>query len=246
MKLRAVLIFTGLIFCVTCVAAPPKTKEEFIAAVRAAFVAKDVKKIHELSWEKGMSDFDMQQVDQVLPMMVQQLNGGETYSLEPKETESDSPQIMMGRRLEPTHEIDGMVKIAQKSADGSSSSSMSLPYALIDGSYYIVSTKSTDLNWKGPPDKTLVVNVTGDGQDKVKTHIKYNVSGLDLEHDQKYASDILSGQYISEVTVTSDSDDVNVVLDLRDEDGNSYYQSAPLKGKGEIHYHKGDKGAADK
>ena len=48
-----------------------------------------------------------------------------------------------------------------------------------------------------------------------------------------------TGQYIREVTVKSDSDDTNVTLELLD-DEKPYYDSAPLKGKGEIDYKKGD------
>ena len=139
--------------------------------------------------------------------------------------------VAMGRRFEPTHPADGMLKLVNKSKDPRSSSSMEMAYAVIDGSYYLVTVKSTDLGWKGRPDKSLNVMVLGAGQDKVKVHLKYNASGVDLERDQG-ASAIFPGQYVSEVTVKSDSDDVDVTLRLLDEKGTIYYLSEPLKGRG--------------
>lgn len=219
---------------------PPKTQEAFIAALRSAFQAQDIPRIHQLTWEQGMSDFDKDQQQMMLPMMLKQSAGVASITLGPLPPDFMDTPVAWGRRIEVTHKPDGMVKLVEIPKDQNSSGEMDMPYAVIDGAYYLVTSKTTDLGWKGPQDKSLNVSVLGAGQDKVKIHIKYNASGVDLEMDPLSPSIGFAGQYITEVTVKSDSDDTNVTLKLLDEKGQPYYQSAPLKGKGEIDYKKGD------
>jgi hypothetical protein len=241
MKLAAFFCL-GLILSVTCRADPPKTKEEFLAAVRAAYQAQDVRRVHELTWEKGMSDFDKNQEQQMLDMMVYN-NGIESVSFQPLPADFMDTPVAWGRRIEPTHPAEGIIQVDEKPKEKDSASSVSMPYAVIDGGYYLVTAKTTDLGWKGPQDKTLNVTVTGAARGDVKIHVKYNASGVDLERDQSSPSSAFPGQYISEVTVRSDRDGTDVTLELLGEKGRAYYKSAPLKGKGEIHYHKGDETA---
>ena len=114
-------------------------------------------------------------------------------------------------------------------------------------------------------DKHFYVSVSGKGFDKVKVRIRYNASGVDMEDDETgfgpYGVASEGGkswttsvgkpyrcQYISEVTVTSKDDDVDVTLNL---DGmekfiTPFYKSEPLKGKGQIVYKKGDVSAPSK
>lgn len=237
------LILPLLLVCTTCIAQPPKTKEEFLAAVRTAFETKDVKRIHELTWENGVSEFDRKQADQVMPMMLMDMNGIESVSFEPLPPGFFEPSVAFGRRMEPTHPADGIVKIVQKPKVRGSSSSMRMPYAVISGGYYRIAQKTTDLGWKGPRDSTLNVMVMGPGQEKVKTLVKYNASGVESERN---SSGCFPGQYIREVTVLSESDDVDVTMSLVDPKGDAYYRSEPLKGKGRIHYKKGDAGVPAK
>jgi hypothetical protein len=235
----AALIFL-ILFSLTCRADPPKTREDFEAAIRSAFDAKDIQRIHDLTWEKGMSDFDRDQEKQMLPMMLDQSGGVASISFEPLPSDFMDTPVAWGRRIEVTHPADGMVKLVEKPKGNNSSSEMSMPYAVIDGGYYLVTAKTTDLCWKGPPDKSLQVAVQGAGQDKVKIHVKYNASGVDIDMDPTSPSISFAGQYIRQVTVKSDRDDTNVTLQLLDENGHSYYESAPLRGKGEIDYNRGD------
>src|SRR5208282_5064831 len=114
------------------------------------------------------------------------------------------------------------------------SAAAEVPYAVIDGGYYIVGQKTTNLGWKGPLDRPFSVSVTGNGQDKVKVHIKYNASGADLESDGSHG---FPCQYISEVAVTSVDDDVDVTLKIAD-GTKTIYESKSLKGKGQILYEK--------
>ena len=238
MKLAA-LIFLSLLLSAPCRADPPKTREDFLAAVRAAFDSKDIKRIHELTWEKGISDFDRNQEELMLPMMVNQSAGIASITFGPLPPDFMNIPVAWGRRIDITHPADGIVKLVEIPKDKNASGELDLPYAVIDGGYYLVTAKTTDVGWKGPQDKPLNVTVLGAGQDKVKVHIKYNASGVDLEMDPDTSSIGFTGQYIREVTVKSDSDDTNVTLELLD-DEKPYYDSAPLKGKGEIDYKKGD------
>jgi len=239
----AALLLLSLLLSATCRADPPKTREDFLAAVRAAFDAKDFKRIHALTWEQGMSDFDKQQENQMLPMMLGGTGGVESISFAPLPADFMDIPVAWGRRIDITHPADGLVKIVPKPSDKNSSQELTVPYALIDGGYYLVTSKTMDLGWKGPRDKTLNVSILGTGADKVKIHLKYNASGVDLERDQRSSSEAFVGQYISEVTVKSDREDTDVTLQLMDENQKPYYVSAPLKGKGEIDYHKGDSSA---
>lgn len=245
MKLFLGVFFCAVLFSTVSFADAPKTKEDFVAAVKTAFEAKDTKKIRELVYEKGQSDFDNKQEEQILPMMVKQLDGTETFTIEPLPADMETMQIAMGRKIEPTHAPDGVLKVQHTSADGNSKWSFTLPYAQIDGVFYITGTKSTDLGWKGPEDKLIVVNVHGADKDKLKAHIKYNASGVDQERNMKYPSATLMVQSITEITVTNDDDSATLQLEIETRDGSLHYQSAPLKGKGVITYHKGDKSAPE-
>jgi len=252
-----------LLVCTACFAEPPKTKEDFLVAVRAAYEAKDLKRIHELTWEKGMSDADKKMDAGSWEPMVANIKKIESVTLKPLPTNYQAVLIGNGKRYETTYPAIGMVEINTSGDRGSIS--LGGPYAVIDGGYYMVTSKSTDLGWKGPHDKMLSVTVTGKGQDKVAIHVKYNASGVDLASDEKPTvvagkettpPTVVSGsrfkgvlgQYIEEVTVVSNDDDVDVTLELRDQQypAEPFYKSHPLQGKGQIVYKKGDKGVSSK
>lgn len=240
---RLIFIFLSLVS--PCLAQPPKTKDDFVTAVRSAYEAKDLKRIHGLTWESGISDWDRKMQDQMLPMMLNTIKGTGKATWEPVPSDFMDVQIAGGRSIEPTHPADGMLKLDLKTENPQSSASIEVPYAVIDGGYYIVTSKSTDIGWKGPKDKTLNVMVLGQGMEKVGVHVRYNASGVEMERDQG-PSRLFPGQYIEEVTVTSNDDDVDVTLQLVNEQGDPYYKSEPLKGKGQIHYKKDEKSTSSK
>ncbi len=91
--------------------------------------------------------------------------------------------------------------------------------------------KSTDLNWKGPEDKNIGYMVMGAGADKLQGEGQWNASGVDMEKPISSPSLSLLGQYIQEVSVTSDSDDTDVTIKIM-ENGKPIFESARLKGKG--------------
>jgi len=238
MKPAAFLL--SLLFAATCLAGDlPKTRDAFLTAVRTAYEQQDKKRIHELTWEQGMSDFDKNQQQQMLDMMV--YNGGvESSVFEPLPADFMDTPVAWGRRIELTHSADGILTVNFKPNDKNTNSAVSMPYALIDGAYYLVTSRTTDLGWKGPRDKPLNVTVSGPGRDKVKIHVKYNASGVDLEANQYTPGNSFVGQFITQVTVTSDSDDANVTLQILDDQAHVLYESKPLLGKGQILYKKGD------
>ena len=77
--------------------------------------------------------------------------------------------------------------------------------------------------------------VMGTGQDAVKGTVKWNASGVDLEKPLSSPSRSFLGQYIDEVSITSDSDNTNVTITIM-ENGKKIFESAPLKGKGTQSY----------
>jgi hypothetical protein len=240
MKIPRIIVAT-LFFASMCFAEPPKTKEEFLTAVRAAYEAKDVKKISTLTWWKGASDEDRKMAETMLPLSIKNAGAVESVVLEPLPDEFKGVQVAYGKRFEPTYPPLGMVKVDYKIDKSGGHQSTSAPYAVIDGAYYIVTSKTTELGWKGPKDKSFTVSVIGSGQNKVKVDVKYNVSGVDLKDTlvPPASSRGFPAQYIGEVTVISEDDDVDVTLRISEE-MRQIYESKPLKGKGQIHYKKGD------
>lgn len=227
---------------------PPKTKDAFLAAVRTAYETRDIRQIHELTWEKGVSNWDRKMLDQTLPLMLKSIDEVEKLTYVPIPADFMEQHVAFGKRTDPTHQITGAMELSfktQKKGAASQTTTMLLPYAVINGDYYLVTGKTTDLGWKGPKDKQLGVTVTGEGWDKATIHIKYNASGVNVERNQKAMSSLFVGQYIEEVTVASDSDDAEVTLSLRD-GGEQIYESQPLKGKGEIHYKRDSAGTLPK
>jgi len=119
-----------------------------------------------------------------------------------------------------------------------------IPYGVIDGAYYILTGKSTDLGWKGPKDQQFCVALNGEGKEDATLHIKYNASGVDLELDANgKGSRTIPCQVISEVTVTSTNAKSDLTLEIfKAEDGDMkrIYESKPLKGKGQLLYKNGE------
>lgn len=217
--------------------AQTKTPDEFLSCFRAAIQEKSPEKLDAITYGVGMSDSDKQQVALVQKMIFQdrEISG---ISLEPLPDDFESVFIARGKKFEPTHPPVGLIKI-QYQTKGNGMNTTSSPYAIIDGCYYLISSKSTDLGWKGPPDKTITFMAMGQGQDKVQIRAKWNASGVDQERDIKSPSFNVVGQYFDTILVTSNEDDTDVTLTVMDA-GKQIYVSKPLKGKGSIEYKKGD------
>jgi hypothetical protein len=145
--------------------------------------------------------------------------------------------IRSGKRYEPSHPPAGLVTISTRQEGGLTSNR--LVYAIVDGAYKIVSTKVTDLDWKGPPDANLSFSLEGYGTENAVVKVKFNASGVDVEQTCREAFEAFWAQYVSEIEVTTENPQADFVLKVIRE-GQVIYISEPLKGAGKILY-SGDK-----
>jgi len=231
MKITAALFFSLLISSYCALA--QDTSTAFLSAVEEAMNEKSAAKLDALLYTAGMSDADMQMVKSSQQHLLNN-PGVDTIELAPLPADFQSVFIVRGKRFEPTALPLGIVKVKYKQA-GNGMDRVSFPYATVDGRFCLIGVKSTDLNWKGPEDKTIGYIIMGAGQDAVKGKVKWNASGVDLEKTISDPSSSFLGQYIDEVTISSDNDDTDVTISIL-ENGKQIFRSAPLKGKGTQSY----------
>ena len=165
------------------------------------------------------------------------LNGKEVeeISLEPLPSDFETVLIVRGQKLEPTATPKGMVRVTLKGA-GQGPRESSSAYAIVDGKFFLVGMKSTDLGWKGPPDKNIGYSIVGQGAAGLQIQGMWNASGVQMKKAFKESSITFWGQHFEELNVTSGSDDCDVTVTIT-EDGKEIY-SEPLKGKGVLQYKK--------
>lgn len=213
--------------------AQANSPDEFIAAFRTAIQEKSPEKLDAITYSAGMSEADKQLAARVQQGVFTDKEI-DSVSLMPLPEDFQTVFIMRGKKLEPTYTPTGLIQVTYKGT-GNGINSTSAPYAVIEGRYFLISSKSTDLGWSGPPDKTITFMVMGRGQDKVQIKAKWNASGVDQERVFKSPSSNFMGQHFNEITVTSTEDDTDVTLTIL-ESGKQIYVSEPLKGKGTIEY----------
>lgn len=205
-------------------------------AFENAFSKKEKATIEELYYVEGLSASDKELNSRMLDMFWEGPGEVESVTIVPVPEEITRPLIAQGKRWELALPPTGAFQVKFKGSSGQwQRKTMTVLFGESAGKYYLVPAKSTDLGWKGPEDTTLTYMVIGEGQDKVKIRYRWNVSGVDLEEIAKSQSRSFLGQYIDFVTVTSDSDDTNVTLIIREHD-KDIYTSQPLKGKGTLEY----------
>ena len=238
MKFRLAIVFLFLLTSPFSQASEAKTPEEFVAAFRAGIQEKNPQKLDEITYSVGMSEADKQQATQFQKMIFtdQEI---ESVTLEPLPADFESVFIMRGKKFEHTHQPVGLIHMKYKDHPNGTKST-SCAYTVVDGKYYLVGTKSTDLGWTGPPDKTIGFMIMGAGQNDVKIRVKWNASGVDQEKAFDKPSSSFVGQSIQSVAVTSIKDETDVTLTVLDS-GKPIYTSDPLKGKGTLEYKKEDK-----
>lgn len=221
-----------------CLAEASKAEADFFDAVRNAIERKNVEKYSALHWWKGSSDEDRENVKKSLEL---EAGAIDNIVLEPLPAGFQRSRVHMGKRVELTCEPKGLLRIKYKPSE-THAAATTMPYAVIDGAYYLVGIKTTDLHWAGPRDKGFNVMIMGPGADKVRIHLSYNASGVDVEEDKTHAASYgFFAQFVNELTVTSSDDDTDVTVELKEmEPGPStkppIYQSEPLKGKGQVQY----------
>lgn len=205
----------------------------FVKTIKEAFARKDARLLDPLTWTQGMSDTDRVRAGESRGMLFADTDV-ENVSLGPLPKNQKFVHVMNGLRIEPTHPPTGKVVLALKQASGAKATA-SMLYAVINGGFYLVTSKSTDLHWKGPPDKNISYMVSGTGQDRVRLSLKFNASGVEMEDTPEYPSGTFWGQHVTEMEVRSDDPGVEVELTIS-EDGKSVYKSEKLKGVGSIKY----------
>jgi hypothetical protein len=216
-------------------AAEDTATEAFASALRTAITEKDDQKLEALIYLKGASPEDKQRMTAMLHSLY--FNGKEVdaISFEPLPTGFESVVIVQGRKIEPTTPPKGMINVTFKegvNGQGNSSSA----YAVVNGKFYLVGMKSTDLGWKGPPDKNIGFSVVGQGASELEIHGVWNASGVELKKEFKTSGLTFWGQHFEELTVTSVNDVCDVMVTIT-ENGKTIF-SETLKGKGTVHYKK--------
>ena len=224
-----------LISSVLVFASGPTTPEQFTTAFNAALKEKSAEKLDALTYTIGMTDADKEQV-KLSQKMIFSDKEIDSISLQPLPEDYETVYIMQGKKIEPTYPPAGIIKTTYANP-GHGLNSTSAPYAIVDGRYYLITSKSTDLGWTGPKDKTITFMVMGRSQNKVQIKAKWNASGVDQERIFKSPSSNFPGQFFQQIIVTSTDNDTDVTLTIL-EAGKEIFVSQPLKGKGVLEYKK--------
>jgi len=208
---------------------------QFKSALRAAITEKSDQKLEALSFFDGSSPKDKERATRMFRMLL--LNGKdvEDITFEPLPSDFESVLIVHGQKIEPTVTPRGMVNVTFKDVENGQGNA-SCAYAVVNDQFLLVGMKSTDLGWKGPPDKNIGFMVVGQGATALQIHGVWNASGIQLKKPFKERSITFWGQYFEELTLTSEIDNCDVTLTIT-EDGKTIY-SKPLKGKGVLTYKK--------
>lgn len=207
-------------------------KAAFLAEIQSALRDKDLAKLESLRFTEGMSPNDLGNMKRGDGFLLQQ-NGIQSVSFE-ELPPSDRPfRVSGGKKYEPTAPKVGFVKV-EFSKVGDRQVIQRLPYAIVNGGYYLVQEKSSKIDWKGSPDIELSFKVEGTGMGYVTTRYKYNASGLDLEAKEGKSFDLVQGQYFQEIVFTSGRDLVDATVIVM-EGGKEVFR-APIKDVGEVRY----------
>jgi hypothetical protein len=237
-KLRGAVLAPIFLFGLVphVISAQPSSPREFISSLQTAIQEKSLEKLNAITYTVGMNDSDKKQAASVQQMFFSNSEIA-SISIKPLPPDFQSVYIVNGKKWEPTYPPTGVVNIQYKKTDNGPTG-LTPTYAIIDGHYFLISTKTTDLGWKGPPDKTLGFAVTGKGQDTAQITVKWNASGVELERKfTQHSNMTFLGQYVEQVDVTSADHGTDVTLTIS-ENGKEIFCSQPLKGKGKIEYKK--------
>ena len=235
--LKRILTVAISLFLVTpaAIAVEAVSEAQFTSNLRAAISEKDDQKLQALIQFDGASPQDKQRMTSMLRMTLMNGKDVDEITLVPLPSDFDSVIVFRGQKIEPTATPKGMIKVTFKGT-GQGPKESSSAYTVVDGKFFLVGMKSTDLGWKGAPDKNIGFSVVGQGSSGLQIHGVWNVSGVQLKKTFKESSITFWGQYFEELSVTSISDDCDVTVEIT-EDGKPIY-SEPLKGKGALQYKK--------
>jgi len=237
-------------FLLGSIASKADTPEEFLATYRTALEQKDTNKLLSLYYTNGCSEADITTLKQIAPMSNFGRGKLTNVSFEPVPKDLNTIQIADGKKYEPTCPAEGSIKSTYVTSKNGITVGIEVLYAVQNGKHYLVTSKSTDIGWKGPKDQPFAVSVIGPGQQDVEIKYAWNVSGIDQKTTVIGPGGFtLMGQHIDSLSVTSNNDDTDVICTIREcpffkKGGQEFYDtsagkviySKPLKGKGTIEY----------
>ena len=207
--------------------------DKLVGAIQLAIDSRDAKAIESLVYDVGMTESDKKLAFFAIPDLFFNIPVVkiELASVGPEELREF--YIHKGRKYSPTFKPLGKVSIHQKKDRFTGVGGM--PYALINGKYFLVSVKSEDIGWNGPPDKNIgwMVSTFTPGVKNVR--YRYNVSGVDMKDVTEYPSSSFWGQRIDEVIFDSISDDFKGYIVIL-ENGKEVDKSGEFTGRGSFTY----------
>lgn len=227
----AFVLLVFLLGCTASLASPPRSSGEFSSALRRAYDACDPVQVRALTWIKDVPEFDVREYEGQLQMLFKNFTQVESIAFEPVPAAMRQPLVTSRMRSDFSYQPAGIAVVKYRVGGTVNPAPARVPYAIIDGGYYIVIRKITKLENNGPPDKKFDVVVLGRGMSQTKIHIKYTVAGVEQECNNSAG---FPAQFINEVTVTSNDNNVDVKLTIT-EDSKLIFSKA-LKGRGKIIY----------
>jgi hypothetical protein len=237
MKIFAAAVVLTLAALPTILHGQPASQADFTAAVRSAIQEKSWPKMLALTYTVGLSASDKLQM-QMLQHVYFGRAGIADMSFEPfPQRGTGMITVMGGKKWEPTYPPAGLLKITFQNTGSGGPISFAIPYAIIDGHYFLTASKSTDLGWKGPPDHGLTVMAMSTSPGGISLDVKWNASGVEQERTTPNVSLNMMGQYIEHVTATCTNNTGTTTLTITDA-GKDIYHSQPLTGKGTLEYTK--------
>lgn len=223
------LVLSTLILSCSLLLAHPTTEDSFVAAWKSAVESKDLAAIEKLTYLEGLTEENRKLV--LNKDWLDRVTEIKTVTLEPLPKDFQSGAVAHGKKSELLKTPIGFIKV-----EGKPWSNMK-PYAVIDGKYFVIGAKVTELDWKGPPDRSWNIHVHGKGSENVVIEYCWNASGVDLTRKMQRSSNGIVGQHINWIKVTSQDPNSELVLELLQGD-KAFYKSEPLKGIGTIEYKK--------
>ncbi|MGZ0654129.1 hypothetical protein ACWPKO_00715 [Coraliomargarita sp. W4R53] len=202
--------------------------DTFKAELHRVLDSKDWEGFLSLSYTEGVTDYDWKMAEMLKEVI---FDGRAIQGIQLIELPEgfDSTFIYDGRFFEPTIAPVGLVEVISEGGE------MKMPYAIYDGAYRLIGTKSRSLNWTGPADQSLAIAVMGQGFDLVDAHATWNASGLTIDEKLTHASTNFKGQFVESVTINSSDEAVSLQIIIF-ENGEKIYTSDYLKGIGELSY----------
>ena len=228
------LVLSTLILSCSLLLAHPTTEDSFAAAWKSAVESKDLAAIEKLTYLEGLSTEERKDSCSRALSNLDWIGEIAEVTFEPLDDDFEMVMIAHGKKSESLTKPIGLIKLVSKNQ---SKGAMSKPYTVIDGKYYCVAAKITNLDWKGPRDTVWNCHIIGKGADNIEVEYSWNASGVDLTRKVKRSSNGIVGQHINWIKVTSKDPDSELVLELLQGD-KDFYQSEPLKGIGTIEYKK--------